>query len=224
MRWREPMGWRKLRMARSSLPTARMGKSGTFFIAAESKGATMKKLVSLAVLMTSMGAVAQTPAAPPPMAKPGLTLTTPAFDDGGIIPNKYTQAAESGAAVSPKLTWTNVPDGVVSFAIILHDPDTSLNKTTNEVLHWMIFNIPGTARELPEGVPAQAQLPDGSIQALNRGQKVGYMGMGARAPGPYHHYTYELFALDTKLSLGPDASQADVMKAMDGHILAKGVL
>jgi Raf kinase inhibitor-like YbhB/YbcL family protein len=184
----------------------------------------MKKLVLIAVLVTGMGAVAQTPAAPPPMAKPGLTLTTPAFDDGGIIPNKYTQAAESGAAVSPKLTWTNVPDGVVSFAIILHDPDTALNKTTNEVLHWMIFNIPGTTRELAEGMPAQAQMPDGSIQALNRGQKVGYMGMGARAPGPYHHYTYELFALDTKLSLGPDATQADVMKAMDGHIVAKGVL
>ena len=141
----------------------------------------MKKFVLIAVLVTALGAVAQTPAAPPPMAKPGLTLTTPAFDDGGIIPNKYTQSAENGAPVSPKLTWTNVPDGVVSFALILHDPDTSLNKTTNEVLHWMIFNIPGTTRELPEGVPAQAQLPDGSIQALNRGQKVGYMGMGARA-------------------------------------------
>ena len=184
----------------------------------------MKKLVLIAVLMSTMGAVAQTPAAPPPMAKPGLTLTTTAFEDGGIIPNKYTQAAENGAAVSPHLTWTNVPDGVVSFALILHDPDTSLTKTTNEVLHWMIFNIPGTARELPEGVSAQAQFPDGSIQALNRGGKVGYMGMGARAPGPYHHYTYELFALDTKLTLGPDATQADVMKAMDGHILAKAVL
>ena len=63
----------------------------------------MKKLVVIAVLMTTMGAVAQTPAAPPPMAKPGLTLTTTAFDDGGIIPNKYTQAAENGAPVSPKL-------------------------------------------------------------------------------------------------------------------------
>ena len=103
----------------------------------------MKRFMMIAALMSTMGAVAQTPAAaPPPMAKPGLTLTTTAFDDGGIIPNKYTQAAESGAAVSPHLTWTNVPDGVVSFALILHDPDTSLNKTTNEVLHWMIFNIP----------------------------------------------------------------------------------
>src|SRR5258707_15075548 len=136
----------------------------------------MKKFVLTAVLVTSMGGVAQTPAAPPPMAKPGLTLTTPAFDDGGIIPNKYTQAAENGAPVSPKLTWTNVPGGVVSFALILHDPATSLNKTTNEVLHWMIFNIPATTRDLPEGVPAQAQLPDRSVQDLNRGQKGGCIG------------------------------------------------
>src|ERR1700749_5208640 len=118
----------------------------------------MKEFVLIAVLVTSVGATAQTPSAPPPMTKPGMTLTTTAFDDGGIIPNKYTQAAENGAAVSPKLTWTNVPDGVVSFALILHDPDTSLNNTTNEVLHWMIFNIPGTAWELPEGMPATAQM------------------------------------------------------------------
>jgi Raf kinase inhibitor-like YbhB/YbcL family protein len=88
----------------------------------------------------------------------------------------------------------------------------------------MIFNIPGTTRELHEGVPAQAQLADGSVQALNQGRKPGYMGMGAAVVGPYHHYTFELFALDTTLSLGPDATQAEVMKAMDGHILMKGVL
>jgi hypothetical protein len=88
----------------------------------------------------------------------------------------------------------------------------------------MVFNIPGTARELREGVPDQAQLSDGSIQGINQAKKVGYLGMGAAAVGPYHHYTFELFALDTKLTLGADATQADVMKAMDGHILMKGVL
>ena len=174
--------------------------------------------------LVSMLAVAQTNAqtAPPP-AKPGLTLTTTAFEDGGIIPNRYTMAA-SGTAVSPALSWTNVPDGTVSFALILHDPDTSRNKTTEEVLHWMIFNIPGTARSLPEGVPGVAQLPDGSIQAKNTRGTPGYMGMGAPAAGPYHHYTFELFALDTKLALGPDATRADAMKAMDGHVLGKGVV
>jgi len=167
-------------------------------------------------------ALAQSPNAQT-KARPGLTLTTTAFDDGGIIPNRYTQAAE-GAAVSPPLTWTNVPAGTVSFALIVHDPDTSLMHTTNQVLHWMIFNIPGSARELPEGVPAQAQLPDGAVQALNQGKTVGYRGMGAPAAGPYHHYTFELFALDTKLTLDPQATQADVLQAMDGHILGKGIL
>lgn len=181
-----------------------------------------KWLTASFVAMSSVAVMAQTPSAPAP-TKPRLALTTSEFEDGGIIPNKFTQAAD-GAPVSPALTWTNVPDGTVSFALILHDPDTAVEKTTSEVLHWMVFNIPGTARELPEGVPAQAQLPDGSIQSLNQSKKVGYLGMGAAAVGPYHHYTFELFALDTKLSLGPEATQADVMKAMDGHILMKGVL
>jgi Raf kinase inhibitor-like YbhB/YbcL family protein len=187
----------------------------------------MKCSIAILVLAFAGAALAQqpqtAPAPAPAPTKPRLTLTTDAFEDGGIIPNKFTQAAE-GTPVSPKLMWSYVPDGTVSFALILHDPDTALVKKTDEVLHWLVFNIPGTATSLPEGVPAQAQLSDGSIQGLNQGKKVGYLGMGAAAVGPYHHYTFELFALDTKLSLGPDATQADVMKAMDGHILMKGVL
>jgi Raf kinase inhibitor-like YbhB/YbcL family protein len=88
----------------------------------------------------------------------------------------------------------------------------------------MAFNIPGTATSLAGGVPATAQLADGTIQAKNRRGAIGYLGPGAPAVGPYHHYTFELFALDTKLSVGPDASRADVIAAMDGHILGKGVL
>ena len=187
----------------------------------------MRQLLASVVLVgiSAMVMVAQTPVMPAtPPAKPGLALTTTAFEDGGIIPNKYTMAVAPTVAVSPHLVWTHVPDGTVSFALILHDPDTALMKTTEEVLHWLIFNIPGTATELPEGMSDQAQLPDGSVQGLNRAKKVGYMGMGAPAVGPYHHYTFELFALDTKLTLGPDATRADVMAAMNGHILGKGVV
>jgi Raf kinase inhibitor-like YbhB/YbcL family protein len=196
-------------------------RAGKFTIFTKAKN-KMKSWIAILVLLSAAGAMAQTPSAPVP-TKPRLTLTTSAFEDGGIIPNKFTMAA-NGTPVSPKLTWTNVPDGTVSFALILHDPDTPPTKTTDEVLHWLVYNIPGTVRELPEGVPADPQLPDGSIQGLNQGKKVGYLGMGAATVGPYHHYTFELFALDTKLSLGPDATQADVMKAMNGHILMKGVL
>ncbi len=184
-------------------------------------------LGALALSMATIG-MAQAPVPAPatarPPAKPGLTLTTTAFEDGAIIPNKYTGAASPASPVSPALQWTHVPDGTVSFAIILHDPDTSLAHTTDEVIHWLIFNIPGTATGLPEGVPNVAQLPDGSVQAMNRGRKPGYMGMGMGPAGPYHHYTWELFALDTKLTLGPDATRADLMAAMNGHILDKGVL
>ena len=88
----------------------------------------------------------------------------------------------------------------------------------------MIFNIPGTATGLPGGVPANAKLEDGAINAKNLRGGVGYMGPGAPPAGPYHHYTFELFALDTKLDLGPDATRAEVLAAMQGHILGKGVL
>jgi Raf kinase inhibitor-like YbhB/YbcL family protein len=114
-----------------------------------------------------------------------------------------------------------VPANTASFAIIVHDPDTAPDKSTSDVLHWLIFNIPGTARSLPEGLPMTEKLPDGTIQGKNFGKLVGYRGMGARAPGPYHHYTFELFALDTKLELSASASREEVLKAMDGHVLAK---
>jgi Raf kinase inhibitor-like YbhB/YbcL family protein len=180
----------------------------------------MKKLFACVLLWPAL-AMAQNQ--PTPSAKPGLTLATTAFDDGGIIPNRYTAAA-AGTPVSPALQWSYVPEGTVSFALILDDPDTAHSKGTEEVLHWLIFNIPATARSLPEGVPNSAQLPDGSIQAKNTRGAIGYMGMGAPAAGPYHHYTYQLFALDTKLDLGPDATRTDVLKAMDGHILGKAVV
>jgi Raf kinase inhibitor-like YbhB/YbcL family protein len=164
---------------------------------------------------------AMAPQAAPP-AVPGLTLTSPAFDDGSVIPAKFTQSDPN--PVSPKLQWTNVPPNTVSFVLIGHDPDVALDKKVGDVLHWLAFNIPGTARELPEAVPANAQLADGTVQGKNRRGAIGFLGPGAPAVGPYHHYTFELFALDTKLTLGPDASRADVLNAIDGHILGKGVL
>jgi len=154
-------------------------------------------------------------------AGPGLTLTSSAFPDGGEIPNKYTQAEQNPP--SPKLEWSNVPNGVVTFALILQDPDVALQKKMDDVLHWAVFNIPGTARELPEGIPANATLSDGTVQIKNLRGGVGYMGPGAPPPGPHHHYTFELFALDTKLDLTADASRADLVKAMEGHIVAKAV-
>jgi Raf kinase inhibitor-like YbhB/YbcL family protein len=152
---------------------------------------------------------------------PGMALTSPDFEDGGIIPDKFTQAVPM--AVSPRLEWTNVPADTQSFVLIMHDPDNALNGGTDDVLHWIMFNIPGTARSLAGGLPLDAQLPDGTIQAKGI-RNVGYMGPGNAAINPYHHYTLELFALNAKLTLGPDASRADIMKAMDTHTVGKAGL
>jgi Raf kinase inhibitor-like YbhB/YbcL family protein len=160
--------------------------------------------------------------APKAPAVPGMGLSSPDFEDGGIIPDKFTQAA-GPTAPSPRLVFANVPAATVSFVLIMHDPDNALNKGTGDVLHWIMFNIPGTAKGLDGNLPTTATLPDGSIQAKGI-RSVGYMGPGNGAQNPYHHYTLELFALDSKLSLGPDASRDDVMKAMDGHTVGKAVL
>jgi Raf kinase inhibitor-like YbhB/YbcL family protein len=158
------------------------------------------------------------PAAPP------LLMTTTAFEDGGIIPAKYA----GGMGVSPELKWSQVPMGTQSFVLLMHDPDVALQRGTGDVTHWIIWNIPGTATGLPEGVPAGAELPDGSRQVSLRAS--GYMGPGAPATGPYHHYTFELFALDTKLEVPAGtpqeaaATRAAIMKGIEGHALGKAVL
>lgn len=171
-----------------------------------------------AILLAPSLAFAQgagAPATPPPP----FTLTSTSFEDGGVIPDKYTQA-NPNCCVSPALSWVNAPAGTVTYTLLMHDPDNAPQKHVQDTLHWMAFNIPGSTTSLPEGVPAQPTLPDGTVQV--KGGAVGYRGPGAR--GIYHHYTIELFALDTKLNLGPDATREQVTAAIDGHILGKAVV
>ena len=113
-----------------------------------------------------------------------------------MIPDRYTQAGEQ---VSPALAWTNVPAGTVSFVLNMRDPDVARNKTSDDQVHWLVWGIPGTATGLPEGVPKGPVLADGSQQISASGQV--YRGPGAPATGPRHHYTFELFALDTKIDV-----------------------
>lgn len=108
-------------------------------------------------------------------AGPGLTLTSPDIEDGAVIPEKFSNRANG---TSPKLDWTHVPAGTQSFVLLFHDPDVAMGKKLDDVTHWMIFNIPGTATGLPAGVPAEAKLADGSIQIKNTGNRIGYMGPG----------------------------------------------
>src|SRR3974377_2117313 len=154
---------------------------------------------------------------PPP---PAMRLMSSAFADGSVIPDKYTQAGQS---ISPELTWSNVPPGTATFVLLFHDPDVALQKKLDDVTHWLVFNIPGTATSLEEGIKEGATVANGGVQAKNLRGTNAYMGPGAPATAPENTYTFELFALDTKLDLGPDATRADVMKAIDGHIIGKAV-
>jgi Raf kinase inhibitor-like YbhB/YbcL family protein len=181
------------------------------------------RILSLMVVLLVSGAAGaqQAPSAPAGPPRPALVLASSAFKDNEVIPDKFTGAASM--PVSPSLSWSNVPENTQSFAIIFHDMESSLNRTNNEVIHWLAFNIPGTAIGLPEGVPSLATLPDGTIQPTNLRRTFGYMGPGA-PPGNYHHYAFELYALDTKLSLTSSATRDDVVAAMNGHINAKAIL
>jgi len=165
------------------------------------------------------GAGAQ-PAAP---AAPPMRLMSNSFNDGTVIPAKYTQAGEQA---SPQLAWANAPAGTQSFVLHMHDMEGARNKTTEDQLHWLVWNIPATARGLPEGVP-KGDLKDGSHQTSATGDGV-YRGPGAPANGPYHHYVFELFALDTKVDVAANASdpfdtRAKVLAAIQGHVLGKAV-
>jgi Raf kinase inhibitor-like YbhB/YbcL family protein len=153
-----------------------------------------------------------------------MTLTTTGWPDGGTIPMKFSQA---GHDVSPALAWTNAPDTAASFVLIVHDINAPIGNGTDDVLQWLVWNIPATSRELAEGVPQGAELGDGTRQISVTGPN--YRGPAAAATGPVHHYVFELFALDAKLEVKPvGASPADtraaVVAAMAGHIRGKAAM
>jgi Raf kinase inhibitor-like YbhB/YbcL family protein len=190
----------------------------------------MRMMKSIGLAGVAAAALAATVAAQNPPAQgggrgpagPPMTLTTSGWPDGTDIPLKFTQAGEQ---VSPALKWANAPAGTASFVLLMHDPDVALNGTTDDQLHWLVWNIPGTATGLPEHVPEGAKLPDGSMQVSASGKI--YRGPGAGANGPKHHYTLEVFALDTVLDVQQAATwqetRANVVKAMQGHVRGKAV-
>src|SRR5262249_42047652 len=97
------------------------------------------------------------PAAP---AAPPMRLTSASFGDRAVIPALNTAA---GMSLSPQLTWTNAPAGTQSFVLHMHDMEGARNKTTEDQLHWLVWNIPATTTTLPQGVP-MGDLKDGSHQ------------------------------------------------------------
>lgn len=159
--------------------------------------------------------------------RPVFYVTSPAWQDGSEVP---MHNAGRGDNKSPEFEfhWNlgtdpgSAPESLQSYAVIFHDIENSSNKTTVDTLHWSAFNIPGSAKGLPEGL-GTGDLPDGTRNGpgilAGRGTP-GYFGPGA-GPGPFHHYVFEFYALDTKLDLPAKTTRDELLKAMDGHVIGK---
>jgi hypothetical protein len=145
----------------------------------------------------------------------GITVKSTAFADGGMIPKKYTC---DGSDISPPLSWDSVPEGTKSLALISDDPDAPRGTW----VHWVIFNLPAHITELTEHIPPQQTLSTGAKQGRNDFGKIGYGG--PCPPGGTHRYYFKLYALDKEINLGAGASKAELLKAMEGHILTEGQL
>jgi phosphatidylethanolamine-binding protein (PEBP) family uncharacterized protein len=160
---------------------------------------------------------------------PVLSVTSTAFPDGGEVPMHNAGRGDNNSPAF-EFHWMNgtmpadAPAGLVTYAVILHDIENSTARGTVDTLHWSAFNIPGSAKGLAEGL-GPGDLPDGTRNGpgINaRGGNPGsYFGPGAGV-GPFHHYVFEFYALDTKLDLpGSTATRDDLMKAMEGHVIGK---
>jgi Raf kinase inhibitor-like YbhB/YbcL family protein len=146
-----------------------------------------------------------------------LNVTSPAFADGGAIPLRHSAY---GDGLSPPIGWSAPPQGTRSFVLMLEDPDAM---SARPFVHWLVWNIPSEARSLPEGRASEASRPGDAVEGRNSRGSIGYFG-----PRPHgkkaHHYHLQIFALDTVLALRPGARRAELLAAMEEHVLAKGQL
>lgn len=162
-----------------------------------------------AVLITAFSCIAQGDGM---KLKKNFVLTSSAFVHKGNIPAKYSCDGED---ISPALRWENAPEGTQSFVLIVDDPDAPKKIW----VHWVLFNIPATVVELPEGV--KVDYAGGATDFP--GNKAGQYG-GPCPPSGIHHYHFTLYALDTKLNLAQGATKEELLAAMQGHVLGKAEL
>lgn len=144
-----------------------------------------------------------------------IKITSPAFEEGEMVPKKYTC---DSLDVSPPLSWTSVPEGTKSFAIICDDPDAPMGTW----VHWVLFNLPANTKQLPENIPPKRTLENGAKQGKNDFGKIGYGG--PCPPSGTHRYYFKLYALDEIINLDAGVTKKQLLEAMEGHILAYGQL
>lgn len=141
-----------------------------------------------------------------------LKVTSSAFEPNGAIPTKYTGEGED---ISPPLSWDGAPDGTQEFALVCDDPDAPM---AEPFVHWVLYGIPKHRTSLPEGTDG------GGMEGKSSFDSQGYGGPMPPPGHGTHHYHFTVYALDTPLELSPGASKADLLDAMEGHILDQGEL
>ncbi len=145
-----------------------------------------------------------------------LTITSAAFEDGGAMAAKYTC---EGPNMSPPLTWSGIPEGARSLALIVDDPDApdpAAPKMT--YVHWVLYNLPVDCDGLPEGTTS-GDLPRGTLEGTNDWQRTGYGG--PCPPIGRHRYFHKLYALDVVLDNLKEPTKNELLAAMEGHVVAQ---
>jgi Raf kinase inhibitor-like YbhB/YbcL family protein len=159
---------------------------------------------------------AQQPATPPPPSK--FKLMSSAYAEGSMIPTQFSCADPNAA--SPALSWTNPPASTASFAVIFHDTDAAPMKGVMDVTHWIFWGVPASSTSVAAGVKPDSS-PDGIMQGVNIRKVNGYQPPCPPPGATPHHYIFEIYALDAKLDLAAGSPRADLLKAMDGHVIGK---
>ena len=142
---------------------------------------------------------------------PNMQVSSNAFESGDVIPIRFTSHGDN---IQPDFTITGAPENTASFAIIFHDIEVALGGGTDDVTHWIAWNIPSA--NIPEG-----SLPEGSVQGANITGQPNYMGSGAPFADRYHHYVFEFYALSENLDLEAGANRAALEEALQGKVIAK---
>jgi Raf kinase inhibitor-like YbhB/YbcL family protein len=165
-----------------------------------------------AAVAQQSGAGGSAPAGAPRWKLVPMLVESKAFDDGGIVPLKYSFY---GSNTMPDFRLSNLPENTQSIAIILHDLDVAPAYNPDDNLHWLAWNIPAT---VPVTQIEEGKLPEGAVNGRN-GRT--YMGMGAPNGPRYHHYVFEFYALSASLDLPASGGRAELLEAMKGKVLAK---
>ena len=155
-----------------------------------------------------------------------ISVTSSAFDHHGMVPESNSAYGEN---VSIDLTWADLPEGTQQLALICDDPKVvEIGMMEQPFVHWVMYNIPASASGLPAGLPSDATLEmeglEGAVNGLNGLGRPGYFGPRPPANGQLHAYHFRVYAIDDALNLEPGLGKAELLDAMNGHILATGML